>query len=579
MESDGATPKLPRLAVAGAVVFGLVVEGDLWARHPLLTVVNLLLTTLNIVAGLVLSGENEHRFTGLALILCGVSNPLGWADQWAWGPLPLYSVLFGYVSPVFGGWALIRYPEERMERAGRVLIMSLTVWTVGVPAVLVLIAEPSWLTHQSIGEAWWPMVWPNEHLFALVSLVFVAGCAVLGSAFLCLLVRRLLQGNRTERAVRLPVATAGIIAAAAAITVTTSTTMWGPRDEVFAVEGIADLAVPIAFLVSTGQRRLMRLVGVVSTFTDTVPTALLLRDMLRLTMRDPDLDLFPWSEDDRCYLDLDAGVPSQLPFGPPAGGVRGRLAELTGTDGGPLAVRGRLAELTGTDGGPLALLRPSGQNTDRHIGTAAEVMTRLVLEKQQLSRRLLTAEYDARASIAADLHDGAQKELCALLALLVQCRHGNDPGSSPLIEAACQQADKALQALRDLAHGVYPSALHHAGLAQAVDEAADGLDLLVYLDIPDKRLPAAVEKTAYFFVCEALTNVHKHAKAAATHVTVSHGAGHVTVVVRDEGPGGADAHGRGLARMRDRILAHGGVLTLTSPPGHGTQLTMRLPCV
>ncbi|MFE9604413.1 sensor histidine kinase [Streptomyces hokutonensis] len=544
------------------MVFGLVAEGDLWARHPLLTVVNLLLTTLNIIAGLVLFGETEQRVTGIALILCGVSNPLGWADQWAWGPLPLYSVLFGYISPVFGGWALIRYPDERMDRAGRVLIMSLAAWTVGVPAVLVLVAQPSWLTHQSIGAAWWPPVWPSEQLFALVSLLFVAGCSLLGSVFLCLLVRRLLQGNRRERAVRLPVAAAGVIAAVAALTVTTTTTAWGPRDEVFAVEGIADLAVPIAFLVSMGQRRLMRLVGVVSTFTDTAPTALLLRDMLRLTMRDPDLDLFPWSEDDRCYLDLDAGVPSQLPSGARADRTRERLAELTGTDGSPLA-----------------LLRPSAQITDRHIVTAAEVMTRLALEKQQLSRRLLTAEYDARASIAADLHDGAQKELCALLAILVQCRHSNGMGRDPLIEAACGQADKALQALRDLAHGVYPSALHHAGLAQAVDEAADGLDLLVYLHIPDERLPAAVEKTAYFFVCEALTNVHKHAQAASTHVTVSHSAGHVTVVVQDDGPGGADAHGRGLARMRDRIHAHGGILTLTSPPGHGTQLTMRLPCV
>ncbi|MER5668618.1 sensor histidine kinase [Streptomyces mirabilis] len=562
MEREEATPKPPLFAVVGAVVFGLVAEGDLWVQHPLLTVVNLLLTTLNIIAGLVLFAEADQRVSGLALILCGVSNPLGWADQWDWGPLPLYSVLFGYISPVFGAWALIRYPDERMDRAGRVLITSLGAWTVGVPALLVCVAQPSWLTHQPIGSAWWPPVWPDERVFDLLSIVFVAGCALMGSVFLCLLIRRLLSGNRRERAVRLPVTAAGIVAAFAAIIVTTTSTFARPRDEVFAVEGIADLAVPIAFLVSVAQRRLMRLVGVVSTFTDAAPTALLLRDMLRLTMRDPDLDLFLWSEDDQSYLDMD-GAKSPLPP----------------SDVPDNAAAGEQIPITGTNGSSLAQLRTSGRITDRHIVTAAEVLTRLVLEKQQLSRRLLTAEYDARASIAADLHDGAQKELCALLAILVQCRHGNGSDRDHLVEAACDQADKALQELRDLAHGVYPHALHHAGLATAVDEVADALDLLVDLRIPDKRLPAAVEKTAYFFICEALTNVHKHAGDTTTEVTVSHADGHVDVAVRDYGHGDADPSGRGLARMRDRIQAHGGVLTLTSPHEQGTHLMMRLPCV
>jgi signal transduction histidine kinase len=206
-------------------------------------------------------------------------------------------------------------------------------------------------------------------------------------------------------------------------------------------------------------------------------------------------------------------------------------------------------------------------------------MTRLALEKQQLSRRLLTAEYDARQAIVADLHDGAQKELCALLATLAQTQHADEPTRQVLIDQACSRASDALRDLRDLAHGVYPHTLSHAGLGPAVEEAADHLDLMMRMRIPAERLPGTVERTAYFFICEALTNIAKYAAADTTEIIVDRSEGTVTVSVRDDGVGGADAYGRGLVQMRDRVEAHSGTLTVDSPPGIGTRLTMRMPCV
>jgi signal transduction histidine kinase len=67
------------------------------------------------------------------------------------------------------------------------------------------------------------------------------------------------------------------------------------------------------------------------------------------------------------------------------------------------------------------------------------------------------------------------------------------------------------------------------------------------------RVPGAVETAAYFVVSEALTNVAKHAIAAAVRITVERHDGRLLVEVADDGPGGAtiDA-GSGLRGLSDR---------------------------
>ena len=95
--------------------------------------------------------------------------------------------------------------------------------------------------------------------------------------------------------------------------------------------------------------------------------------------------------------------------------------------------------------------------------------------------------------------------------------------------------------------------------------------------MPD-RLPAHVETTAYFVIAEALTNAVKHARAASVDVraAVCHGA--LELEIRDGGPGGADPrHGTGLAGLADRVESIDGTITITSPPGMGTTITVRLP--
>jgi signal transduction histidine kinase len=93
-----------------------------------------------------------------------------------------------------------------------------------------------------------------------------------------------------------------------------------------------------------------------------------------------------------------------------------------------------------------------------------------------------------------------------------------------------------------------------------------------------------VESAAYFAVSEAITNVAKHAPGASLWVwgrydTTGAAPGHLRITVADDGPGGATMPpAGGLAGLAARLEAFDGRLTLASPLGAGTVISLDVPC-
>lgn len=158
-----------------------------------------------------------------------------------------------------------------------------------------------------------------------------------------------------------------------------------------------------------------------------------------------------------------------------------------------------------------------------------------------------------------------------------------DASPGPLADQlakAHDEAGAALAELRDLIQGIHPKVLADRGLGEAIADAADrsAVPVDVGIDLPG-RLSEAVEAAAYFVVCEALANVGKHSGASRAEVTGRHEDGRLTVEVRDDGRGGADAgKGTGLTGLSDRVSVLDGRLALSSPPGGPTLLRMEIPC-
>jgi signal transduction histidine kinase len=88
-----------------------------------------------------------------------------------------------------------------------------------------------------------------------------------------------------------------------------------------------------------------------------------------------------------------------------------------------------------------------------------------------------------------------------------------------------------------------------------------------------------VESAAYFVVSEALTNVARHAHATRAVVSIARAGDRLVIEVRDDGIGGADADaGTGLQGLRDRVAALKGWMSVISPIGGPTTISVELPC-
>ena len=91
------------------------------------------------------------------------------------------------------------------------------------------------------------------------------------------------------------------------------------------------------------------------------------------------------------------------------------------------------------------------------------------------------------------------------------------------------------------------------------------------------RLPAPIEAPLALVLREAVTNIHRHARASAADVRITREKGDLQMRIHDNGCGGLGAHGNGLSGMHERVRALDGSLQIESPMRRGTVLTVRVP--
>jgi signal transduction histidine kinase len=219
------------------------------------------------------------------------------------------------------------------------------------------------------------------------------------------------------------------------------------------------------------------------------------------------------------------------------------------------------------------------------LGPTPAYLARRVDELERSRARVVDAGEAERRRIERDLHDGTQQQLVSLGMTLgrAKARYAVEPGGiGELLDDAHQQAKDTVTDLRRMIRGLHPPVLTDRGLDAALSAIAVRCPVPVELTVDlDRRPPAAVEAIGYFVVAEALTNVAKHSAASAALVQVRReDLGPVWITVMDNGVGGAHPdHGTGLRGLADRVSAVDGQLSVDSPVGGPTVLTVELPCV
>jgi len=223
----------------------------------------------------------------------------------------------------------------------------------------------------------------------------------------------------------------------------------------------------------------------------------------------------------------------------------------------------------------------------------------MVSERERSSEELAEARrtegaraVEERRRIARDLHDSVSQ---ALFSTVLHTRTAQkalaQEGGSP-----SGRVGRSLDAIADLTRSVQAEmrALMfelrrdpiHDGLVaalarQAAAMGSNGLTIDVRGPSPRLDLSEPVETQLFAIGREALANVQKHAEATAAHVRIEAQQRQVVVEVHDDGRGFDPAAGHpghfGLESMRSRAAEIGGQLTISSSPGNGTVVRVRVP--
>ena len=186
-----------------------------------------------------------------------------------------------------------------------------------------------------------------------------------------------------------------------------------------------------------------------------------------------------------------------------------------------------------------------------------------------------------------DLHDGAQARLVAVSMSLgmAEEQFESDPEAArQTVSEARAATSAAIADLRSVVRGIHPPVLADRGLDGAIRALA--LDMAVPVEVAGAlvgRPPAPIESAVYFAVAECLANSAKHAGHSQAWVELGHeiseGNGVLRVVVGDDGRGGADVDsGTGMRGVMRRLAAFDGTMSVSSPAGGPTIVTLEVPC-
>jgi signal transduction histidine kinase len=299
-----------------------------------------------------------------------------------------------------------------------------------------------------------------------------------------------------------------------------------------------------------------------------------LRGQLARALGDQSVAIAYWLPEVKSYVD-DLGAPVQLP-----GLGSGRAVTVIEQHGERIAALVHDATVL-DDPGLIDAVASAARIALSNVRLQAEVR-RHVADLDASRRRIIEASDAQRRRLQRQLRHGVGQRLTDVQEHLgladLEAGSRLDRAVSASLEEAERVLHEAQVELQELAAGIHPALLTEQGLGPALSTLAERAAVPVRLVVRADRLPAAVETAVYFVCSEALANVGKYARASRVDVEVRAEGNLLTVLIADDGVGGANpSGGSGLKGMADRVEGLGGRLVVESPAGRGTRLVVRIP--
>jgi signal transduction histidine kinase len=535
--------------IPAAVALGLVAEWASLRRGPFVPAASssdVRLAALDFVVGMALLAcgvvawdRRPESWTGVLLATTGFCWFLGTFAASGWTGFSGFGSLFVTLHRGPLAHALLAYPSERVTRmfersaiAGLYVVSAVAaaadtpVGTLGTAGVLIGVAASRYLLSSG-----------PERRARLVA-------AAAATAFSAVLV--------VAAAARLSGAGAGV----------DRTVLWAYEIVVL----LAAVALTLDLMLRRWtQATVTGLVVDLGSLDETTP----LRSRLAAALGDPSLEIGYRLAERGAYVD-----------------DSGRMLEL------PDARSSRAVTIVRQNDEPLAALVHDGALADPELLDAVAAASRIAVANARLQaevrsqleeieasrRRIVEAGDTQRQRLERELHEGAERRLAEVAALLDGTGEGASAAFHGTLEETRAELARAQAELIEFARGIHPRVLTEGGLTAALADLAGRAAVPVDLVVTESHLPAAVEAAAYFVCSEALANIGKYADASRAAIEVNRRDRTVSVSVTDDGRGGASMDaGFGLRGLADRVEALGGRLLVDSRLGEGTVVSAELP--
>jgi PAS domain S-box-containing protein len=196
---------------------------------------------------------------------------------------------------------------------------------------------------------------------------------------------------------------------------------------------------------------------------------------------------------------------------------------------------------------------------------------------------------EEKTRVARELHDELAQSLTALKmdTIWVRDSGGLTDDAKAKMAGMLEMLDRAVASTRRIAADLRPLLLDDLGLAPAIEWLASNFTqrsgIACQLNVDEElELPEPYATAVFRIVQESLVNVAKHAQATEAVVTVERAGDTVTLSVKDNGRGFSTSAPRkpqslGLMGLRERAQLLKGQFSLTSEPGQGTHVQVRIP--
>lgn len=245
-----------------------------------------------------------------------------------------------------------------------------------------------------------------------------------------------------------------------------------------------------------------------------------------------------------------------------------------------------------------AIWNERGQAT-RMAGSLTDITERKQVEQalvescealSDLSARAEARREEERKHIAREVHDELGQVLMVLrmeIARLKAKAGIHDAAIDAIAHNMLELVDRAIRGVRDVAGRLRPVMLD-MGVVAAIEwqckEFTEHSGIRCALEVADDLVELEESRAVAVFriVQGSLTNIARHAAATRVDIAIAPCDGVLEVEVRDNGKGfhPETPFGKksfGLLGMRERAIALGGEFNVTSRPGQGTVVTLRIP--